>query len=367
MSFPPLNRPRATIDLAAIAANYRRVLDELAGVPAAGVVKADGYGLGASPVGQTLWDEGCRRFFVARVDEGIELRATLPDAEINVFDGLLPGTESELIENNLVPVLNSLDQIGRWRTAATESGRPLPASIHLDSGMCRLGLPPAEAAVLAAEQTRLDRFEIRLVISHLASADDANSSQSEEQLDFFRRFRTALPLGTASLANSAGVFRGDRFHLGLARPGIALYGGSPFGDLSRPNPMVSAVTVEAPVVQVRSVEPGQTVGYGASYHVDRPGRLATVPVGYADGFLRSASGTGQVAVGGKLVPIVGRVSMDLITIDVTGIEERLIVPGSPVELIGPNCPIDHVAERAGTISYEVLTSLGRRYERRYLA
>ena len=363
---PVLNKPRATVDLDALAANYRTILAELSGVPAAGVVKADGYGLGAVPVATTLWAEGCRRFFVARLDEAITVRAALPAAEINVFDGVLPGTAKDLAHHDLVPTINSLDQLEAWQRLSRSEERELPTGLHLDTGMRRLGLPPDESERLAGRPDLLTGLQLRHVISHLASADVSGSPQSGQQLALFCELRRRFPFGQASLANSAGVFLGPAYHFDFARPGISVYGGSPFPDSGRPNPMRQVVTVEAPIIQVRRAVPGETVGYGATHMVASDARIATVPVGYADGFLRSASNSGLAAIAGRLVPIVGRVSMDLITIDVTTVEDRHLYPGAPVELLGRHRPVDEVAELAGTISHEFLAHLGTRFERCYV-
>ena len=232
--------------------------------------------------------------------------------------------------------------------------------------MRRLGLPADEHRRLVGEPELLQGIEVRHVLSHLASADIDGSPQSAEQLAGFQQVRNDLAEGTASLANSAGIFLGPDYHFDLARPGICLYGGSPFPDSGRDNPMRSVVTIEAPIIQVRQAEHGETVGYGATHRISTPARIATIPVGYADGFLRSSSNTGAAAIAGVRVPIVGRVSMDLITIDVSGVDEHLLLPGSPVELLGPNCPVDEVADRAGSIPHEFLTNLSRRFELSYI-
>lgn len=329
------------------------------------MVKANGYGTGAVQAAATLWDEGCRQFFVARVDEGIDLRAALPSAEICVFDGYVPGSGDELLANNLIPILNSMDQLLAWGDLASETGRRLSAGIHIDTGMRRLGLPAEEYQRLCREPELLDHIEVAHLLSHLASADVDGSPQSAEQLESFRAVRARLPMGTASLANSAGIFLDSAYHFDLARPGISLYGGSPFPDSGKPNPMRSVVTLEAPIIQIRAALPGESVGYGATHRVTSEAKIATIPVGYADGFLRSISNTGQAAIGGSPVQIVGRVSMDLITLDVSHVDERLLYPGAPVELLGEHCPVDDVAERAGSIPHEFLTNLSRRFELRY--
>lgn len=373
-----LTRPRATVDLDALARNYHLLATTAGGRPPAGMVKADGYGLGAIPVARRLLTEGCTRFFVARLDEGLGLRSALATAvsppEILVLDGAQPGTEDELVAAGLIPVLNDLGQVDRWQAAASARGQALPAALHFDTGMTRLGIPAAEADLLSADPARLNGIAVELVMSHLASADEPNAEQSIDQLGRFRRLRARFGQGQASLANSAGTFLGPEYHLDLIRPGIALYGGAPLPGLSV-NPMESVATVEAPVLQVQDVAADTTIGYGATYRTERATRVATIAAGYADGYQRAATlakpgelaepPTRTVAVGGTSVPVLGRVSMDLIAIDVGGLPAGAVEPGTPVELVGPTCPVDQVAAASGTIANEVLTSLGQRYQRVY--
>lgn len=258
-----------------------------------------------------------------------------------------------------IPVLNSLQQIERWAATSDSVGKRLEAVLHLDTGMSRLGLPADETAQLAEQLWRLDQIDVVHVMSHLASADVPASSGPERQLELFRALRATFGMGTASLANSAAIFLGPGYHFDMARPGIALYGGNPMPD--SPNPMHPVIALEAPILQLRNVEAGEAIGYGATHTMKGPGQVATIGVGYADGFLRSASNRGEVAIGGVAAPIIGRISMDLITIDVTHIQPDHLWVGGAVELIGPNCLIDDVAARAGSIANELLTDLGRRY------
>jgi alanine racemase len=357
----------ATIDLGALTANYRRIQAELNGVQAAAMVKANGYGLGAPEVTKALAAAGCRSFFVAGLDEAMRLRACEPQVEIRVLEGPVPGSAATFIEHGLQPVINSLGQLDRWSKAATNTDRARPIALHVDTGMSRLGLDPDEYERLIGDLSVLDGVAVDLVMSHLASADVTGSQQSPAQLQRFHEVRGRLPMGRASLANSAGIFLGAEYHFDLVRPGIALYGGSPFPDSGQPNPMRSVLRLEAPILQVRNVDVGETVGYGATHRVTEPGRIATLPVGYADGFLRASSSTGFGSIGGQTVPLVGRVSMDLITIDVTEVHESLLYPGAPVELVGEQCPIDEVANRADSIPHEFLTNLSGRFETRYLS
>ena len=354
----PLTRPRLTVRLDAVAANYRHVRSLTGRVPVGAAVKGDAYGLGLGPVSARLWDEGCREFFVANVDEGIALRAVLPDAAINVFNGAIPGTEDELIAHGLVPVVISAAQLTGWRAAARRHDMVLGVGVHVDTGMNRTGMTGADVTSVCDDPGAFDGLDVRHVMSHLACGDEPDSTQPEVQLTRFREVRRRLPGGIASLANSGGIFRGADFHLDLVRPGVALYGGSPVAGA--PSPLRQTVVLEAPILQLRDVGPGDTVGYGATYEVAKPETHAVVPVGYADGYHRAASNRGVVAVGGQPVPIVGRVSMDLIVLDVSGLT---VAVGDPVELIGDHRPVDDVAAAAGTISYEILTSLGSRYER----
>jgi alanine racemase len=354
---------RATIHLDAIGRNYRKIVSSVGSSDTAVAVKADGYGLGAAAVAETLARCGCNEFFVAQIDEAIELRAVIPHATINVLSGLMPGTEREMVEYKLTPTIVSLQQLRLWQRQAIAHGRQLPTGLHIDSGMHRTGLPVKESAQLAREHSRLTGLLVSHVISHLASADDCHSPQSEQQLTCFLAATNQLPRARRSIANSAGIFRGKQFHLDLVRPGIAIYGGNP--QPAKPNPMESTVVLEAPIVQVVDAANGDLIGYSATYKTPRDGRHAIVAAGYADGVLRSTSNTGQVAIDGRRCPIIGRVSMDLTIIDVTGIPQHLLYPGAAVELIGPTITVDDAARAADTISYEMLTSIGKRYRRRY--
>lgn len=361
---------RLTIDLGAVRTNYRRLCRELAGVPCAGVVKADGYGLGADRVAPVLYQEGCRIFFVATFDEAVALRQILPDdqmpdAEIACLNGLLAGTETAFVEHRIIPVINAIEQIGRWRDQGAKVGRALPAMLHLDTGMNRLGLDGREMDRVADDPTLLDGIDWRYAISHLAIADEADHPMNAQQLARFRSMRARLPVAMkATLANSSGIFMGSEFHHDLGRPGIALYGGRPAAD--RDNPMLCPIRIEGRILQIRTVEPGWTVGYGASWRAARETRIATVAAGYADGYLRSLSSAGRVAVGGRLCDVVGRVSMDSITVDVTDLPEADAAPGGMVEVLGPTVTPDSMADAGGTIGYELLTALGSRYIRHYV-
>jgi len=355
---------RLTIDLAALAANYRTVVRQLDGHgTAAAVVKADAYGVGIAAAAPALWAAGAREFFVAHPGEALALRAVLPDAAIYVLNGALPGAEDEYRAHRLIPALNSLGDVVRWRDYCARSGGALPAALHLDTGMCRLGLDRKETAKVLADPGLLKGLDITLVMSHLASADEKDSPQNADQAARFRDIRARLSMGRASFANSSGAFRGPDYRYDLARPGVALYGVNPTPWTT--NPMAQVVRLQAKILQVRDVDLGETVGYGASHRIGGPSRIATLPVGYADGYLRALSDRAKAFIGDREVALVGRVSMDLITLDVSGLSEAECHAGTWVDLIGPHQDVDALAARAGTIGYEILTSLGRRYHRVY--
>jgi len=350
------------IDLDAIIGNWRRLGQRLGpGASCAAVVKADAYGLGMARVAPALFAAGCRLFFVATPDEGLALRRLLGAAEIAVLNGLLPGTEGDFRRARLIPVLNDLGQVAAWRARAQT--RALPAMLHIDTGMGRLGLAPNETARLVAEPSRLAGLTLRAVISHLACAEEAANALNAEQLARFRAPLAHLPAAPASLAASAGIFLGGDYHFDFVRPGAALYGVNP--TPRAPNPMSQVVRLKGKILQTREIDEGMTVGYGAAHRMRRPGRVATVAVGYADGWLRSSSQRGSATLGGQRVPVIGRISMDLLTLDVTEVDPALARPGSFVDLIDESHDVDAVAAAAGTIGYEILTALGRRHHRVY--
>jgi alanine racemase len=327
------------------------------------VVKADGYGLGAGAIARWLHAEGARTFFVARLSEGEVLRQALgPDrpADVYVLDGATPGAGGRLREARLIPVLNSDQQLDLW-AAEGRGGGALPAAVHVDTGMNRLGFRPEAAAALVRDHVRLQGLRVVHVLSHLACAENEGAAANKRQLAAFRQARALFPDARASLANSAGVFLGPDYAFDLVRPGISLYGGGPRGH---PDPRLKAVaTFEAPVLQLRDVPPGETVGYGGTFRAERPMRVAIIGAGYADGVLRAGSPGGYGVLNGRRLPFLGRVSMDLIALDAT---EALVGEGELIQLLGPEAPIDEAAAVAGTIAYELLTRISARAERRYL-
>jgi alanine racemase len=376
---PPLTaRPRApiplsarailTVDLAALRANWARLNQASGRAECAGVIKADAYGLGLAPIAKALTSEGCKTFFVATVDEGRAVREVQPGATIYVLDGLLPGAEAYYAGFDLRPVLASLAEVRDWAAYCRARGRRMAAAVHIDTGLNRLGMPEGELGQLAASPDLLAAFENTLVVSHLACADHPDDPMNERQRLRFEQLRARLPPAPASLANSGGTFLGAPYHFDLVRPGIALYGGRAHEGKS--NTMQTVVRLAAKILQVREVGPGASIGYGATYKVQQPARIATIAVGYADGFLRALSvSTGEAGpigyIGDYPVPIVGRVSMDFITADVTSVPPELARRGAWVEVMGHRVTVDDLTDRAGTIGYELLSRLGQRVHRVY--
>jgi alanine racemase len=356
-----------TIDLAAIEANWRRLYGMTIPVECGAVVKADAYGCGLERVVPRLLKAGCRTFFVADVGEGRRVRSIAPDAVVYVLNGVLPNTGPALAALNLRPVLNSTTELAEWDTFVAESGWRGGAALHIDTGMNRLGLTPDEAAAIA-HRAKSDNHGLTLLMSHLACADTPDHPMNDKQLLLFREIRILYRGIPSSLANSAGIFLGGSAHCDLVRPGIALFGANP--TPGRPNPMRQVVELKGRIILVRPVKKGATVGYGATWSAARPSRLAIIAAGYGDGVFRSAgAGKGkaaaQVVIGGKRCPIIGRVSMDSIVVDVTDLPQGQPKRGDLATLIGGDMTIDEIAAACGTIGYEMLTSLGKRYHRIY--
>jgi alanine racemase len=355
-----------TIDLTALRHNYRTYCKLATPAAVAGVVKADSYGLGAARVVPVLLAEGCRTFFVAQLSEALALRPLIPrDRALYVLNGLQPGSEALAREAGIRPVLNSLPQAAAWAAAAPGN----PAALQLDSGMSRFGLSEAELGALVGDSALMARLDLALVMSHLACADEMQHPANKAQLAAFNALRARLPALPASLANSAGVFHGAAYHFDLVRPGIGLYGAHPLAghhNEAADSPLQPVVRLAARIVQLRSIPAGVSVGYGHTHKAEGPMRLGVIGVGYADGWLRSLSGSGAAWFDGVRLPICGRVSMDSSILDLSALPEGALAPGDLVELIGPQHPLEQVAAEAGTIAYELLTGLGPRYERRWI-
>lgn len=359
------------IDLSALASNWRTLRDNAGGAEASAVVKADAYGTGIEQAVPALHQAGCRTFFVAHLSEAIRVRTVAPDATIYVLNGLFPGTSPAFVEHDVRPVLGSFDEIEEWAAFCRAQGQKHKAAIHVDTGMNRLGLTVAQGLTLK-DRAELKDFETALLISHFVAAEENDNPLNIRQIESFKAVRETLPGVRASLANSSGIFLKEKPHFDLVRPGYALYGGNPTPD--RDNPMKAVVGLEVRIAQLRWVEENDTVGYNARWLALGRRRIATLSIGYADGYPRSASArgksgeellAGQVLVAGRPCPFAGNVSMDLITIDVTDIPENAVKRGDTVTMIGGALTIDEVGRRAGTIGYEILTNLGRRYARSY--
>ncbi len=355
-----------TIDAGAIADNWRLLAARAGPADCAAAVKADAYGTGIEAAVPALAAAGCRSFFVAHVEEGQRVRNLAPDATIYVLNGLLAGTAAQYPGPRLRPVLGSPDEIADWSAFVAATGVPGEAAIHVDTGMNRLGLPLEAARELARDPGAL-AFRPSLLMSHFVESETEGSPVTARQLRAFDAARSWFPGIAGSLANSSGIFLGEAARHDMVRPGYALYGGNPLPG--RPNPMRPVVTLEARIVQVREIGAGETVGYNSGWTARSPRRLATVPVGYGDGYPRSGSASdgrsgGEAMVGGVRCPFAGRISMDLLVIDVTDAPVEAVHRGATVSLIDATLTVDAVGERAGTVGYEILTGLGRRYARR---
>lgn len=353
------------IDLGALTANYLKLVSLAAPAAVSAVVKADAYGLGVHRVAGPLYDAGCRHFFVALTCEAFELRPDLPaDAALYVLNGLTPGSEARACDLNLIPVLNSPEQLARWAATARARGTILPALLQVDTGMSRMGFMPEDLKALKNDPEAFDGIQILYLMSHLACADEPMHPANAAQLDAFARAAALFPDIPVCLANSGGLFLGAEYHGDLCRPGIALYGGAPHEGVR--NPMQAVVRLDIAVSQTRIVPAGARIGYGGTVVTSAPKRLATLSAGYADGLPRRLSQTGAVWFNGVRLPFIGRVSMDSIIIDIDALPEGALKPGDFVELIGPHQTLDDLAAAAGTISYEILTALGSRYHRHYI-
>lgn len=357
-----------TIDLVAVKENWRRLKARAGSAECGAAVKGNAYGLGIDPVARALWDAGCRSYFVARPKEGEELRAILPEATIYVLDGLFAGQAEFYAKLNLCPALISTSEAREWSAFGRVYGRKLPCAIHVDTGINRLGFSAAEFAALLEDGFTVEGLNVSLLMSHLACADDPGHPMNRRQAEAFKAVRNRLPGVPASLANSSGIFLGDGFTHDLVRPGIALYGGHPTQKVA--NPMHAVAILEGTVMQLREIGAGDTVGYGATWQAAGPSLVAVLGAGYKDGVPRALSsreqdGPAQVFIGGRRCPVIGRVSMDMMAIDVTGLPPGTVSRGTRAEILGRNIAIDEVASWAGTISYELLTRLGSRYARLY--
>jgi len=354
------------IDLSAIRQNYKIINSNSDGnYETAVAVKANAYGTGIGKVAPTLYNAGAGSFFVATIDEGIELRKILTDVHIYILNGFSEGAYDAYIQYNLVPVLNSLHEIKLYQNYSVNLESELAAILHFDTGMNRLGIPADEAEVIFDDLSVLEGIYIQYVISHFSSSEESNNSVNDEQFQKFQKIIKYFPKAKYSICNSGGVFLSDDYHLDMVRTGIALYGGNPTDKFTE-NPMKAVVSLNVPVLQIKSVKKGETSGYNGSYRFHKNGRVSIMSIGYADGLLRSVGNGGALFWKGYKMPIRGRVSMDLVICDLSEIPEKNHLRiGDMVEVIGEYQSIDDLARSAGTISYEILTSLGSRYKRIY--
>ncbi|GLQ10070.1 alanine racemase [Devosia yakushimensis] len=358
-----------SIDLGALARNWRALDRVSAGALTAAVVKADAYGTGITMASKALHAAGARFFFTATPDEGMAVRAAVPDAHIFVLNGLYPGAANLYVRQNLMPVISSMAMLEEWLAKCVERNEAYPSAFHFDTGMNRLGFRLNEASVVRQQIETLG-YAPQMVMSHLACADVPNHEKNRTQLALFSSLLNQFPGIPASLANSAGLMTGRDYHFQMVRPGIALYGGRAVNG--RKNPMAAVATLHVPILQVVEARTGESVGYGATYSLSRNSKLAIIAHGYADGFLRSLSGTnsrpgGKVAIRGKVCPVIGRISMDISIVDITELGSDLPSPGEGAEVLGNLIGADDQADAAGTIGYEILTSLRQgRYNRSYV-
>ena len=365
-----LSGGRVRIDLEALVSNWKKLCSLAPDTKTSAVVKADAYGLGIEPVVNALNDAGCKTYFVALPEEGIRVKKLVPQADVFVLSGLFKNSVATYAEAGLIPVLGSVENIELWANFWRERGSRRPCAIHVDTGMNRLGLRLEEARDFVADEERRHSISPFMMMSHLACADEPDHPKNSEQLAMFKEAMGLFPGIEYSFSNSAGIIAHKDFSFDLNRPGIAIYGGEAVGGLE--NPMKPVVTLEARIIQMRSVKAGETIGYAATHKFTRDSKVALVAVGYADGYRRSSfdNGAPKNASGflcGREVPGLGRVSMDISAFDVTDVPEQDLESAEWIEFFGKNLALDDVARATGTIGYELLTGLGPRYSRSYIS
>jgi len=354
------------IDLNLIRKNYEVMKACAPHSEISAVLKADGYGFGAAPVGQALRDSGCQTFFVAHLDEAIALRQALKSDKIYVLTGVLPGTEDALCDHNLTPVLNHKGMLELWSKKAKILQKKLPAAIHVDTGMHRLGFEIKEIQELSQMPDAFSDLDIELLMSHLACSQISGHEMNAVQLKSFQEIVPLFKNVKKSLSDTGGLFLDPKYHFDIIRPGLGFFGMHP-RSLQGPNPFQNVLTLWGKVIQVRAVSQGETVGYGATYQLQKPSRLATLGLGFADGLSRDLSNLGHVYIAGHKAPILGRISMDYTVVDVTDVPESLCYPGSWVQLVNNEQTLDDLAKSINTISRELSIHLGSRLWRVYKA
>lgn len=352
------------INLKALKSNYRLIKGLVKKAEVSGVVKANGYGLGAAEVVNSLYEEGCKTFFVAHADEALKIYSLCPDIHVYVLNGLMTGDVKEFASYpNITPVLNNHYDIKVWQEMAKKTAKKLPAAIHIDTGMNRLGLGTDERDTLLKDKSLLEGLDIHFIMSHFSSADEKDHPETSRQAQEFAQVMSHFPDVKGCLCNSAGIFVSSEYHYDLVRPGMALYGLNPTPQ--QKNPMKQVVRLATRILNIQTIKAGEHVGYAASYQAEKEETVATVNMGYADGFLRYLSNKGHLYWNGQACPIRGRVSMDLVTVSIDHLQEKPNI-GDVLEVIGPSQDADTLADAAGTIGYEILTSLGNRYKKKYI-
>lgn len=355
----------ATIDLDAIVENYKALATMIAPTQCSAVIKANAYGLGAKYVGPALYQAGCRVFFVAQLIEAIELQTYLPnDVKIAILNGVQQNAEEQTAKSGFIPVLNSFDAIESWNHLCLTSKQKFSAIVQIDTGMNRLGLDQDDLKKLIQTPDIFKTADILYIMSHLASGDEAETLSNKQQLNALNNALKKLPKCKIAFANSGGIFLDQDYNFDLARPGIALYGIQPHG--SKPNIIKPVLQLSARVIQTRNVKKGLAIGYSGSFITKRDSHITTIAIGYADGWHRYLGNKGSVYFHGRKIPIIGRISMDSITLDITDLEGLILKRGDLVELIGSHQTLEDVARDADTIPYEILTSLSNRCERIYI-
>ncbi|WP_026481504.1 alanine racemase [Ahrensia sp. 13_GOM-1096m] len=350
------------VNLAAISANYQYLCKQAPTTKVAAVVKSNAYGLGAEEIATQLRSDKCDTFFVAHLEEGIKLRKALGRSpEIFILNGIPDNYADEFLANHLTPVINSLSDLELWIALAKQTGKSLTAALQFDTGMSRLGLSAKDIQKINADPSLIEGINIDLTMSHLACAGDPSNPANEQQRQAFDALCKTMPKTKRSLANSSGIFLSSEFHYDLARPGAALYGINPTGDSS--NPMKPVVQLQARILEIRDAAVGTQVGYDYLYKASTPRRLATLSIGYADGWHRQW--TSGAMYEGIYLPVVGRISMDSMVVDITDVPEAQLSRNMFVDLINTEQTLDKIADTQHTIGYEVLTSIGERVERRY--
>ncbi|MBX3486927.1 MAG: alanine racemase [Candidatus Paracaedibacteraceae bacterium] len=357
------------VNLDLVAHNYNHLKSMTATAECSAVLKADGYGMGAIPMALRLMREGCKSFFVAFADEGVALREAFIDrgldADIYILNGFFPGSEGVYADFHLIPALTDLDQVARWQAFCHMSGRKLPAALHVDTGMTRTGLPSKEYMTLASNPQLLEGMDLKLVLSQMVYSHDENLTFTQQQRQRFEQAIRHMPKMKASLAKSGVVFLGQEYHYDMVRPGIALHGVNPTN--AKNNPLIQTMELWGRIYQIQDVAVGQSIGYSQTFVAANARRVATIGVGYADGYPWAMANKGYVFIAGQKCPILGRVSMDVITVDVTDIPESQLEIGGWAQLVGRDIPVDEIAKTAGTVPYEILLRMGDRFRRVYTA